>query len=79
MKLQASTSLNDAIKRIAAGHAGAASVVGLLVKEYPDRALDYMHALDRMGIYGLELWKLYYDKCSSSSLVFLDYISAGKK
>lgn len=79
MKLRAGTSLNDAIKRISAGHTGAASVIGLLVKEYPDHALEYMHALDRLGVYGADVWTLYYDKCDASSLVFLDYISSVKK
>jgi len=79
MKLQATTSMNDAIKRLAAGHAGAASVIALLVKEFPEHAMEYMHALDRLEIYGVDIWKTYKDRCDSNVLSFLDVISSAPR
>ena len=78
MRLNPTTSMDDAIKRIADGHSGAASVVALLVKEYPDNAMDYMRALDRMGVYGASVWNAYQNTCDARIDAFLLSLSRGK-
>lgn len=62
MKLRPTTSLNDAIKRICDGDSGAATVISLLLKEYPDSVLDWLHIMDAKGMYGSAVWKLYNDR-----------------
>lgn len=59
MKITPTTSLNEAIRRIAMGNIGAASVIGLILKEYPDRALAWLREMDRLSIYGQDVWMLY--------------------
>lgn len=78
MKLRPTTSLNDAIRRISAGHAGAASVVAMLVKEYPENAMDYLRAMDNLGLYGADVWYAYEMKCGARILPFLGALSTGK-
>jgi len=73
MKLKPTTSLNDAMKRVCEGNAGAATVVGHMLKEYPSRALDWLHIMDRRGMYGVKIWDEYM-RCGGDISVFLKEI-----
>lgn len=77
--MKPTTSLNDAMKRICESNAGAATVVGHLIKEYPSRALDWLHIMDRRGMYGRKVWDEYM-RCDGDMTVFLMGIETyGKK
>jgi hypothetical protein len=77
MKLNPTTSLNDAIKRIAEGNTGAASVLALIVKELPDRAMTIFHSIDQQGIYGNDLWVAFSTLCRQDMRAMLVGIGDG--
>lgn len=59
MRINATTSLNDAMSRIAEGNTGAGSVLALILKDRPESALRFMREMDRIGAYGNDVWWLY--------------------
>jgi hypothetical protein len=67
MKIQRTTSLNQAIRRLAAGDTGAASVLALILKERADQALAWMRLMDQHEIYGRDIWRCY-SNCAGQDL-----------
>ncbi len=65
------------MKRIADGDTGAATVLALLTKDYPDHAIKWMHALDENGIYGRDVWVGYSDVCGKSAVLFMKCLTTG--
>lgn len=56
MKINPTTNLNDAVKRVADGNIGAASVLAMLVRDHSDTALGWLRAMDKIGMYGHDVW-----------------------
>jgi len=56
MKIKPTTSLNDAIKRIAEGNIGAAMVLAMLLRDHPDTILKWIREMDRIGLRGKDIW-----------------------
>jgi hypothetical protein len=78
MKLKPTTSFNDAVRRLAEGNHGAATVLAHIHKEYPEHAMKYLHALDEQGIYGVAIWNAYHNVYGGDISVFLERLSAGE-
>jgi hypothetical protein len=76
MRLTPTTSLNDCIKRIAEGDTGAATILALIVKEYPSEALRWLHLLDKHGVYGRLIWTSY-KHCGQDITMLLESIDNG--
>jgi hypothetical protein len=76
MRLSPTTSLNDCIKRIAEGDTGAATVLALIVKEFPDSAIEWMHLMDKHELYGHKVWTSY-RSCRQDIALFLESIKNG--
>ena len=75
-KLLPSTPLNDAIRRIAEGHTGAASVIALLNRERPENIMSYLKAMDDRGLYGIAIYNLYEDDCKGNLEKFIFSLSS---
>ena len=58
--LEATDTLEGAIKTLAAGSVGAASVLGRIVDE-PFADLMFLLDLERLGLRGEQIWRLYRD------------------
>lgn len=65
-RLFPTTPLNDAIKRMADGDTGAASVIAMINRERPQNIMAYLNSLDRMKIYGHAIYDLYWTECSGN-------------
>jgi len=76
MKLVASTPLNDAIQRIANGNPSAASIIGLITRKCPDNLMAYLRVMDRKGLYGSAIAKLYWEDCDSNFETFLKNLTS---
>ena len=76
-KLTATTSLNDAVKRMANGNMNAATVLALILKEFPDRALPFMREMDMAGMYGPDIWWCFSSQYQQNVLAFLKGLSNG--
>lgn len=76
MKITPTTSLNDAVKRIADGHIGAAMVIAILVRDHQQNALKWLREMDRIGMYGKDVW-LHFDAFRQDMDVFLTSIGNG--
>ena len=74
-KLVPTTSLNDAIRRIAAGDTGAASVIAMLNRERPENVMSYLQALDSLEIYGHDIYDVYWNECYGILNKFVERLS----
>lgn len=74
-KLVPTTPLNDAIKRIASGDTGAASVIAMLNRERPQNIMEYLRALDFRGVYGNDVYSMFHKTCGGSLDNFIRAIS----
>jgi hypothetical protein len=74
MKLLPTTPLNLAIKKMAEGDAGTASVIALLNRVSPEHTLGYLRALDRREIYGGHIASLFWNKCRGDVYEFISEI-----
>ena len=77
MEIKPTTSLNDAIARIAKGDIGAGSVLALILKDRPDATMRFMREMDSLGIYGQDLWWLY-KQCGIELATLLKSFSNGR-
>lgn len=76
LKLTASSTLNEAIKLIGEHDPGAASVIAVINLQRPDDILDDLNALDKMRVYGHNLYHLYWDECHGNMVKFVAKIYA---
>ena len=74
MKIKPTTSLNDAVKTICAGHSGAATVVGHIVKEFPSRALKWIRIMEEKDLSGRAIWTEF-SRCGGDISIFLKELS----
>lgn len=74
-KLLPTTSLNDAIRRVADGNTGAASVIALLNRERSENIMEYLRSLDKKQIYGEKIYDLFYDECNANLERFIASLS----
>jgi hypothetical protein len=77
MKIRPTTSFNDAMKRLAEGHLGAATVLGHIHKNYPRSAMALFRAMDFQGVYGEEIWYAYQEVYGGDASVFLAKLKDG--
>ena len=56
---------------------GGASIVGLIVKEFPEKALGYLAMMDRQGIYGSDIYLAYNVICQADCIRFLTRLADG--
>jgi len=77
MKLTPSSTLNTALKKIADGNNGAASVLGMIAKDYPHVAMKYFHRLDELELYGHPIWDALMIECSGSIELFFKKLIDG--
>ena len=75
MKLSPTTPLNEAIRRLSQGEHRAATVLGLITRDYPERAIEYMRAMDRLEIYGIRIAALFWGRYNANLVKFLDYLT----
>jgi len=74
-KLLPTTSLDDAIRRIANGDTGAASVIAMLNRERPQNIMSYLRSLDVKGIYGRAIHEVYWKDCEGDFERFVGKLS----
>jgi hypothetical protein len=65
-KIVPTTSLNSAIKRIANGDTGAASVIAMLNSQCPQNIMDYLRVLDERMVYGQAVYSFFHDDCNGN-------------
>ena len=65
-KILPTTPLNDAIRRLAEGHTGAASVIAMLNRERPENIMAYLRSMDDRAIYGHAIYNLFEKDCGGS-------------
>jgi hypothetical protein len=65
-RLLPTTSLNDAIRRVAEGHTGAASVIAMLNSRRPQNVMAYLHSLDNKQVYGNAVYDMYWNDCGGN-------------
>jgi hypothetical protein len=75
MRIIPTTTLNDAIRRVADGNTGAASVIALLHRERPENVMAYLKSLDSKQIYGKAIYDLFYDRCNANLEQFVSLLS----
>ena len=75
-KLVPTTSLNDAIKRIANGDTGAASVIAMLNSQRPQNIMEYLRALDDKRVYGNAVYALFHEGCDGNLEQFIKALSS---
>lgn len=74
-KILPATSLNDAIKRIAEGHTGAASVIAMLNRERPENIMAYLRSMDDREVYGQAVYNLFEKDCGGNIEKFIKVLS----
>ena len=74
-KILPTTSLDDAIRRIAAGDIGAGTVIALLNKERPENIMAYLRSLDEKGLYGRAVYEVFFNDCGGELERFVVSIS----
>lgn len=75
MKLEKTDSINSAIKKLCGNSTTAGSIIVLLQREYPSKVMDYMHAMDRHGLYGVTIANVFVEECGSDIYKFIQKIS----
>ena len=75
MKLLPTTPLNEALKLLSVGDHHAASILGLITRDHPARAIEYMRTMDRFGRYGNRIPSLFCGRFNSDLAQFLDYLT----
>jgi hypothetical protein len=75
MKILPTTSLNDAIRRVASGDVGAASVIAMLNRERPQNIMAYLRSLDERGIYGHAIADMFWKDCAGNFNSFVNKLS----
>lgn len=74
-RLLPTTSLNDAIRRVADGNTGAASVVAMLNRESPQNIMEYLRVLDGRGLYGISVYDAFWAKCNGNVESFIRFLT----
>jgi hypothetical protein len=74
-KILPTTGLNDAIRRVAGGDTGAASVIAMLNRERPQNIMSYLKSLDEKGVYGKAIYDMFYDTCHGNLEKFVSALS----
>ena len=74
-KLLPTTPLNDAIRRVAEGDIGAASIIAILNRERPQNIMAYLRSLDENGTYGHAIYDMYWSDCSGDFESFVRKLS----
>lgn len=74
-KLFPTTSLNEAIRRVASGDIGAASIIAMLNSRRPQNVMDYLRALDEKGVYGRGVYEMFHTDCQGNLEQFVKVLS----
>lgn len=73
--LDAADTLDGAIKKLAAGNAGAATVLGRILDD-PFSGLMVLLDLERLGLRGEQIWRLYRDVHGMNLIGFTRYVKS---